>query len=135
MKKHFLISAVLLTGLFTGGCAMFCEVAEFRELVQPVVQYRSFQEGTALHVAGLVRSPNGSAVESIRQLKDGRTIHVEVLVSPFERDDTSRQFQTDIFLDDIDYITFGKERTLLWRRNPEKNTLPSKNKPVFKREE
>ena len=95
---------------------------------------RSNQVATTVNPMSSVTSTT-SAVESIRQLKDGRTIHVEVLVSPFERDDTSRQFQTDIFLDDIDYITFGKERTLLWRRNPEKNTLPSKNKPVFKREE
>lgn len=136
MKKSLLLCAMLLAGCFSGGCALFCDVAEFRDLKQPVVQYRAFQEGVALHVAGAVARSEGSAVESIRQLKDGRTIHIEVSVSPFERDNTGTGFQTDVFLDDIDFVTFGNERTLLWRRNPEKKaTLPSKNKPVFQKEE
>ena len=135
MRKRYLIYAIALAGIFSGGCTLFCNVAEFRELESPVVQYRQFQEGTALHVAGQVRRSTGSVVENIRQSKDGRTIHVEVLVSPFERDGTGNGFQTDIFLDEVDYITFGKDRTLLWRRNPEKDALPSKAKPVFKREE
>ncbi len=135
MKKLFLTSAVLLAGIFSGGCALFCDVAEFRDLVHPVVQYRQFQEGPALHVAGQIRRASGNTVESVRQLKDGRTIHVEVLVSPFERDNTGSGFQTDVFLDEVDFITFGNDRTLLWRRNPGKDALPSKAKPVFKREE
>ena len=135
MRKQILTFTALLTGLLTGGCSLFCNVAEFRELEAPVVQFRQFQEGPALHVAGHVRRSAGSAVESIRQLKDGRTIHVEVLVSPFERDGAGNGFQTDIFLDEVDYITFGNDRTLLWRRNPGEKTLPSKAKPVFKREE
>ena len=96
MKKSLLLCAMLLAGCFSGGCALFCDVAEFRDLKQPVVQYRAFQEGVALHVAGAVARSEGSAVESIRQLKDGRTIHIEVLVSPFERDNTGTGFQTDV---------------------------------------
>lgn len=135
MKQKLLTIWVLLAGLFSGGCALFCDVAEFRELNRPVVEYRQFQEGPALHVAGQVRRTAGNAVESVRQLKDGRSLHVEVLVSPFERDGTGNGFQTDIFLENIDYITFGNDRTLLWRRNPGEKTLPSKAKPIFKREE
>ena len=135
MRKRSLIYAIALAGIFSGGCTLFCDVAEFRELESPVVQYRQFQEGPALHVAGQVRRSAGSVVENIRQYKDGRTIHVEILVSPFERDGTGSGFQTDIFLDEIDFITFGKDRTLLWRRNPGTHALPSKAKPVFKREE
>ena len=135
MRKRYLIYAIALAGIFSGGCTLFCDVAEFRELESPVVQYRQFQEGPALHVAGQVRRSAGSVVENIRQYKDGRTIHVEILVSPFERDGTGSGFQTDIFLDEIDFITFGKDRTLLWRRNPGTHALPSKAKPVFKREE
>ena len=135
MRKRYLIYAIALAGIFSGGCTLFCDVAEFRELESPVVQYRQFQEGPALHVAGQVRRSTGSVVENIRQHKDGRTIHVEVQVSPFERDGTGSGFQTDIFLDEVDFITFGKNRTLLWRRNPGKDALPSKAKPVFKREE
>lgn len=136
MKKNILTFALLLAGIISGGCALFCDVAEFHDLKQPVVQYREFQEGMALHVEGTISQSSGKAVEYVRQYKDGGNIHIEVLVSPFERDHTGISFQTDVFLDGVDRITFGKDRTLLWRRNPEKNsTLPSKAKPVFKREE
>lgn len=136
MKNPCLTMLILLAGCVTGGCTLFCEEASYGDLKQPRVEFRQFQEGTALHVAGIVNPSVGNAVEMIRQLKTDKTIHIEVLVSPFERDNTGTAFQTDVFLDGIDYITFGKDRTLLWRRNPEKKSdLPSKAKPVFEREE
>ena len=132
MKHLFLAAAVLLA---CGGCALFCDVAEFEELDKPQVCFKSFQEGPALHVEGRIRRPDGQVVESVRQVKDGGDIHIEVLVSPFERDDTGTGFATDVFLEGVDRITFGNKKTLLWRRHPEGENLPSKDKPVYKREE
>ena len=132
MKKLLWMAALLLA---CGGCALFCDVAEFEELEKPQVCFKSFQEGPALHVEGRIRRPDGQVVESVRQIRNGREIHIEVLVSPFERDDTGAHFATDVFLEGVDRITFGSKKTLLWRRHPESEKLPSKDKPVFKREE
>ena len=132
--KKAVLFATLCAGLLTGGCAYFCDVAEFDALEKPVVKFRQFQEGPALHVAGQIRRADG-VVESVRQIREGRDLHIEVLISPFERDDTGSEFATDVFLDGIDRITFGEKKTLLWRRYPDDKNLPSKPKPVFKLEE
>ena len=125
-----------LAALFlAGGCAYFCDVAEFGELEKPEVRFAQFQEGVALHVEGQFSRTGGRVVESVRQIRNGREIHIEVRISPFERDDTGTGFATDVFLDGVDRVTFGNRKTLLWRRHPDSGELPSKAKPVFKREE
>ncbi len=126
MKHHLIGGALLLAILFTTGCESFSRIAEFKEISLPAVNIVQYSDGPTLRISGqLVQSTR--IVEKIRQIKDGRIIEIEVLTSPFSRDGHSGRFKTEVILDNIDFVVFGPEKTLIWRRYPD--TMPYRERP------
>ena len=122
------LAVLLLT--VAAGCALFTENVRFDDLIRPQVGFVRYAEGTALRISGKV-ARTGYVVEKVRQIKEGRTLLVEVEISPFSRDDVSDSFETDVFLDEFDFVQFGPDRRLIWRRRAGDAELPSRPRPVF----
>lgn len=116
-----------------GGCAAFYQTLEYDEIMEPHVSVTANSAGPLLKIAGNC-GHSAHVVETIRQIKEGRVIVVEVQTSPFNRDNHSARFETEVYLDDCDFVVFGEKRQLLWRRNP--GTTPNQpSKPIFVPEE
>ena len=127
MNKYFcFVTLLLATALLPAGCETFSRPIEFREVSLPEVSIVHYSDGPTLRIAGkLILSTH--VVEKIRQTKQGRVMQIDVLSSPFLRDGHSGTFSTEVILDDLDFVVFGPEKTLIWRRYP--NTEPPRERP------
>ncbi len=133
----FLLLPVIML-LCGSGCAAFYQSLEFRELATPEVRFIHYSDGPTLKISGTcVRA--GYVVEKVQQIKEGRTLLVKVMISPFSRDGAGTSFATEIVLDELDFVYFGEQRELIWRRHPDRvspEILPGKRPvPVFEPEE
>ncbi len=137
MKASF---RLFLPGLAAGlllaaGCSLFHNTLEYGEMKRPTVTLKNFHDGPALRISGQL-SRSGYVVEKVRHIKDGRILIVEVRSSPFARDNYSDTFETSVALtDDIDFIVFGNNQELLWRRYPGTEPIRKRPKGDFKPEE
>ncbi len=124
--------------LLTGGCSSFYQSLEFRELAAPEVRFVHYSDGPTLKISGTCTRA-GYVVEKVLQIREGRTLLVKVMISPFSRDGAGTAFETEIVLDELDFVYFGERRELIWRRYPDRapaETLPGKRPvPVFVPEE
>ncbi len=126
MNKILFSGMLLLAALLPAGCESMARPIEYKEINLPEVSIVQYGDGPTLRIAGkLIRTTH--AVEKIRQTKQGRTMLVEVLSGPFPRDGHSNVFSTEVILDDLDFVVFGPEKTLIWRRYP--NTEPLRERP------
>ncbi len=125
MKSYLLLLPLLLT-----GCHLFFTVLEYDQVGKPSVTLHADEAGPYLKISGENFYHSAMIVEKVSQIKEGRIIALEVYMSPFNRDGHRNDFDTKVYLDDCDFVVFGSQRTLLWRRHP--GTTPYKpEKPVF----
>ena len=137
-KKLTLLLLPVITLLCINGCSAFYQSLEFRELTAPDVRFVHYSDGPTLKISGTCARA-GYVVEKVLQIREGRTLLVKVLISPFSRDGAGTAFETEIVLDELDFVYFGEQRELIWRRHPppaSAEPLPGKRPvPVFEPEE
>ncbi len=132
MKKYVISAVTALLALLLCGCVY--STLEYDQLSMPQVKLDKNEAGNVLRISGTNNFHSGLDIKCIRQIKEGSVLAVEVVLSPFQSDWQSSSFETEVYIDDFDFVVFGKGRTLLWRRYP--GTTPDKPvKPVFVRED
>ncbi len=132
----FFLSAV--TALLQGGCSCFHRSLEMRELAAFEAGFVRHDDGYTLRISGSC-SRSGYVIERIQQIRNERSLQVKVFISPFSRDGFGSAFSTEVVLDDLDYVFFGEQNVLIWRRTSDRAPTEdiSSKKPirVFRPEE